>query len=416
MMWMASRRRALAGALSAILLSTDGRCLPPTNTQTVTRFRRGVAIHGAFNWPAMTADDTYAVIPFPGATTLLTGARLTTLRSTGFDFVRLSVNPRIFIALFGTPRYAEVEAALQDGVSRILKAGMNVIVDLHSVSRDPEEPRDALISDAGGHNAARVGALIERFAAWLGRVPNGRVALELWNEPDFSDGNAGAWDRLQTAWHARARRAAPQLTLVVAGLHTGYAGLQALDACNTNDGNTIFAFHYYDPTPFTLQGEVVTKGSIDPLRFFTHVPYPASADDVAATVAGARQRLNAASELSLSNRESIDAALQSRIRYLTQRDNRDWTEAKFDEVLAWAEHSGISPSRIMLGEFGVMRPGVDPAARYRWLADVAQAAEKRGFSWSLWAYDRAAMVGLVTDDATGALDRGMLHALGLKAG
>lgn len=418
MAWMMSRREAaigaLGGALAGALQPLDALAQCGSGGRAAVRLGRGVAIHAAYNWPDMTPDGNYRWPPFQNETRVMSDDHLASLRRAGFDFIRLTVNPRIFIANVNSDRFGQAQNVLQDGLSRLLRHGFNVIVDFHSISRDPENATDALVSPPGNIHASHVGDLIERFAGWLAHAPAGRVAMELWNEPAVTDPQAAAWDHLQQSWHQRARRAAPGLTLIVAGTHTNDPGLIRLNGCAYNDGNTYFTFHFYDPTPFTLQGMPMGPKSVDPLQFFDHVRYPSTPQDVQANVSAARQKLAAKADFAMGARAQADTYLQTRNQYLAQRGNPGWIAARFDAVAAWARQNGITPDHVLLGEFGVMRPGVDPASRLRWLADVRQAAERHGFPWSLWLYERADNMGLVMDNTSFALDPGMLRALGLN--
>lgn len=90
----------------------------------------------------------------------------------------------------------------------------------------------------------------------------------------------------------------------------------------------------------------------------------------------------------------------------------------FDMASEWAARNRIPPSRIFLGEFGVVRraPGGNgPASRHRniWLREVRMAAEAHGFGWALWDINQPQM-GIVHKRDTPDFDLGMIRALGLQ--
>jgi len=413
-------RRNIAGlAFSAAMLAGGVGCARAmVDGEPSARFRRGIGIHGAFNWPALAGpggvSGSYVWPPFAGADTLLNDHNLQTLRRAGFDFIRLTVNPHIFIAAFGSSQYETAEAILAQHISAIHRSGLGVILDLHSISRDPEFAPDAVL-DPGKPYGANVGQLVERMATLLARMPSNKVVLELWNEPNISAGREAAWDDVQYAWRQLARRAAPKLTLVIAGAHTTYDSIQKLAARRYNDGNTYFSFHFYDPVPFTHQGTVNPADPNDAPQYFSHVPYPANLDQSHAAVQAALGRLQARSGVSDADRAKLAAYLESRERYLNLRDNRDWIEAKFEEVEHWRVNNGIDSSMVMLGEFGTMKAGVDVKARIGWLNDVRQAAEKRSYCWAHWCFEGPNAFGLSTNTTDYALDQAMLQALGLNS-
>jgi hypothetical protein len=70
-------------------------------------------------------------------------------------------------------------------------------------------------------------------------------------------------------------------------------------------------------------------------------------------------------------------------------------EKPFLEAAAFAAASGIAPSRILLGEFGMIRQEWGKAAIMpdEWRVDYMRAkrklAEKHGFGWAMWGYSGA---------------------------
>jgi endoglucanase len=66
-----------------------------------------------------------------------------------------------------------------------------------------------------------------------------------------------------------------------------------------------------------------------------------------------------------------------------------------DIAAQWADRHGIARSRLLLGEFGMIRqeygnPYVVPAAeRAAYYRDAIRLAEERGIAWSMWSYSGA---------------------------
>jgi endoglucanase len=79
----------------------------------------------------------------------------------------------------------------------------------------------------------------------------------------------------------------------------------------------------------------------------------------------------------------------------------------------------VAPSRIFLGEFGVMkseglRQAARAADRLQWFADVRAEAEARGFFWAAWVYRGTGGFGLTEDVRDVNIEPGIIAALGLK--
>ncbi len=104
-----SRRRCLAilsaavpGAFLAGRLPASARAsdLAPT-------LRRGINIHNALNWPQVEKGDgptRYVWPPFREATNPVTDEEFRRLKAMGFDFIRVTVDPSIFIVTEGPRR------------------------------------------------------------------------------------------------------------------------------------------------------------------------------------------------------------------------------------------------------------------------------------------------------------------------
>ena len=103
-----------------------------------TSFRRGIGISHAMAWAridSLTRD--FAFPPFPEPANALTATELQTLRRTGFDFVRLAVDPGPFLQFQGRRRDA-LDDILLDCVTRILEARLSVVVDFHPSDLHPD--------------------------------------------------------------------------------------------------------------------------------------------------------------------------------------------------------------------------------------------------------------------------------------
>ena len=57
--------------------------------------------------------------------------------------------------------------------------------------------------------------------------------------------------------------------------------------------------------------------------------------------------------------------------------------ARIHLIKEWAD---AHKARVICGEFGVLRNHIDPASRYRWIADTRKSLEAYGIPWELWDY------------------------------
>ena len=69
--------------------------------------------------------------------------------------------------------------------------------------------------------------------------------------------------------------------------------------------------------------------------------------------------------------------------------------------------------RVLFGAWRLQPPvaGDADGSRERWLRDVRESAEERGFGWAHWAY--TSPFGIVANEETRALDDATIEALGL---
>lgn len=377
-------------------------------------FRRGIAIAHSLMWAKVEPPPSrkFEFPAFVAQSRRLETAELQALKRAGFDFVRLAVDPGPFLQFDGIRR-DELDRVLIDQVELILSAGLAIVVDLHPSDLHPDYTGRALTG--GVHTPAFRDylKLIERTARLLDALKSPRVAFELMNEPPVSP---AAWQpMLEAAYHV-ARKAAPDLLLVLPGASEGMPeGLLGLRAAPfRNDPAVIYTFHYYEPFQFTHQG-----ASWNAARHLADVPYPANArplrDSLDATAA-------AIESSPLSQPQKAAVTLEARRlleRYRRSGFDRAAMAKSLDRIVAWAKANGVPTNRILLGEFGALKSprqahGVRAAERRQWFADVRAEAEARGFSWAVWVY-RLGGFAVVNDDRGVDVDPVIIDALGLKS-
>lgn len=386
--------------------------------------RRGVNIHHMLNWPAhqnglRTAD--YVWPPFESPQYQLSDSAIGEIVARGFTFVRLTVDPSIFMAA-DAPRRAELARIVMSRVDRFLAAGLEVVVDLHPVEENPAYPTEWLTAEDPPDGQA-YSRTVQALARELGERPAHRVALELMNEPHPEDRRGPErWQGQQARLYAAARGSAPNLAVIVCGANwsSGHE-LTKLDLAPYRTGNVLFTFHYYEPHTYTHAG----MPSAVPECYFKGLIWPPKQAQADAVMTSAVAEIAADPKLSEDAKARLTVQARRTLRhYFSDLSGEARVTRDFDELAEWAEAAGVPPSRVLLGEFGVYRR-VDEtpearAARLEWMSAVRRAAEQRSFGWAVWMLldasgDTEGGMGLLPSIGARRMDPGVLDALGLQA-
>lgn len=333
------------------------------------------------------------------------------IKAAGFDAVRLAVEPVPLLNMTEPERRA-IYPTFAKFIDRYLAAGLNVVFDIHVTGRDPVWNLDTLATHRSDQKFKSYADVVVSVARFLAAYDPRRVALELFNEPPCI--SASRWSELQKTLYVAARNVIPDHTLVVTGpCWSSIDEFLKIDA-RGYDQNTIYTFHFYQPTLFTFQGIPWLKGGF---KFVRRLPYPPSGDRSGEFIAAMEADVRAASELDDGDKAKIASYMGSEIRrYFGTPMNRDWLKGRLSAAQLWARRMRISPRRILVGEFGASRDidgylGAASEDRMQWLEDVRTLFEMAGFSWAVWS-DCCAFGILV--DAADSFDPAALKALGLK--
>ncbi|MBL8330140.1 MAG: cellulase family glycosylhydrolase [Rubrivivax sp.] len=282
------------------------------------------------------------------------------LRALGFDHVRLPLDP---VVCGWRPERAAplpVMGELRQAIEDALVAGLDLVLDLHL------EPADKERIEASSAAQSAVVELWGRLAHNFAAMPSGRLAFELFNEPQFYGAAARHWPGFQARMLEAVRSQAPRHGVLASG-HQGASieGLQKL--APLGDPGVAYVFHYYAPYLFTHQGAHWMDTRWSTAGLHQGVRYPA------ALQAGLTPQLS----------QAHPRAAQEMAQYLAQ----DWGPQRIAGELRqagdWARRHG---AKLVCNEFGVLRAAADPASRYRWITDVRQALEQERIGWTLWDY------------------------------
>lgn len=409
-------RRALLGgvAASALFRANQSVARPLLEIKPEFKISKGINFHHMLNWPAAKNVDgkiEYTRPPYEGDRYATSDDELQRLRHAGFDFIRLTTDTSIWLASDERHRM-ELATLSVSLVQRLIGVGFNVVLDLHPVKLNPQFAPIKLV-DAG--DDSKFNAYIEvvrELAAALRDISPGSIALELMNEPPaMRSADAKRWPAMLELLHAAARNAAPRLPLVLsASAWSSHRTLIDLDPKPFRGSDVLFTFHFYEPAALTHQ----QVADLD-WQYIRDLSWPAKG-----TLDAALSR----SEEAISADQTLDDQTRSVARTRTRKILTDYfaidqgpvrIQAEFAKVARWASRHNIPPQRILLGEFGCVRPrdGAD-SSWLHWLAAVREAAESNGFAWAYWAYKGWGGMSLLDDVKESRLSAEVLGALGLR--
>lgn len=289
------------------------------------------------------------------------------IRSMGFDFVKLIVNPEPLMSDGHLSR--ETRWYLQDLVGIATGEGLTVVVCLH-----PEwKFKERTLSDAGefGRYLSFLGETGRFLAASWGPE---QLVFQLMTEPG---GNTRNWNELLPQLWRTARQAMPRHTLILAGDQVGrIEGL--ITTKPVPDDHVLYSFTFYDPFELTQQGgEWLAPG------WWAHlggIPYPANPEIVKAIMPKLLDKIPASPD---AWRPAVKQMLTA---YGAASWNRDRIEARVRKLAEWNRAHG-GGLKIWCAEFGCYQRTIEPAARLRYLRDVREVFENHGIGWAYWSYN-----------------------------
>ena len=227
------------------------------------------------------------------------------IKAAGFDAVRLAVEPVPLLKMNEAERHI-IYRTFATYIDGYLAAGLNVIFDIHVTGRDPIWNLNTLATSTSDAKFKSYTETVVSVARFLGAYNPQHVALELFNEPPCI--SAARWSELQKTLYNVARAVVPNHTLVLTGpCWSSMDELQKIDV-NEYDKNTIYTFHFYQPTLFTFQGIPWLEGGF---KFLRRLPYPPTTNLSAAFISAIMADVKSAPGLDGSNKAKI-------INYLTR--------------------------------------------------------------------------------------------------
>ena len=387
--------RLIKASFCALLLLAEACVYAASATFSV---KRGINLDIWTTWPGEDQwDRADVILPYPEWRKTVGLAELQELKETGFDFVRIPVDPSPFLSEKTAGLRADLFASVLESARLANEAGLKAIVDMHLIPRGDDSP---IAMEAVMGNPATFDAYVEivrTMALTLSKEDPTKIAFELMNEPvvDCEGDGTNLWPERQKRLFAAARASATRLTLILTGACMSNAEmLAAVDPRDYPDDNIIWAFHSYRPFLMTHQGATWAG---DFIRYVTGLPYPPySVPRAELDAALEKVRTRIGEEAPWTRQSGMISYLDEQIAEIdTPEKLAAVVEKPFLTVAEWATQNGVAPENILLGEFGMIRqeygnPSVVPAAsRAAYVKDMIGHAEAHGFAWAIWDYGGA---------------------------
>jgi aryl-phospho-beta-D-glucosidase BglC (GH1 family) len=303
------------------------------------------------------------------------------LKSAGFSYIRLVLAPEALQTADGSLNQT-VAKSLIEQMAQIEQAGLGVAIL-------PIRHKWHLDS-----NSADQGLFLrfwQQLAPMLTSLNQDLTFPEILSEPNFP--NSGDWDELQLKAYRIIRAQLPNATLIATGNH--FSDVDNLPKVRlVPDQNIVYTFHYYEPHFLTSTDSKDVRQ--EDMRSLSSLIFPVNDQGRCAAVGQMAQTTDT----------------QNQVKWYCKSG---WTVAKVRSQIhaigEWTRSKGVYA---VAGEFGILndRP---LETRLAYLRAVREACESDGLGWALWGYDDGFGFAIFPDKGGGALDPGILNALGLRA-
>ena len=299
---------------------------------------------------------------------VMPASRLQLIASTGFDFVRMAVDPGPLCAAANDTILGGLVSQIVTGIQARVAAGLRVIVDMHVINPSslPGWGTYDFIDGPTGPKFSRLVYCAVKLGTAIvaaGLTPH-QVAFELFNEPAPSASYTGSSYPTQIAsYFSQLRAVMPGYCLIIQGncgyldnFQTGNSsdGMVALNPASF-DAQTIFAWHSYEPISAALQGTPGLYQDVHRL-YFPPQNHPGG-------LAAANNCFTAATMLDTSlsptqQQTNIQEFTQynwsfSFPPYFNTPEDQTWVANRYAVATAWAARNSVPLSRIGVTEFGI---------------------------------------------------------------
>jgi hypothetical protein len=394
-------------------------------TAAPLELHRGVAVHEWLNWSPLAGDGSYRWPPYQTQQEWLArdrplsdwaaGDTFELIRSLGFDFIRLTVDPGPLLSTEGDKRQ-EALALLATDVRAVTRSGLKVVFNVHPVTQVMAYSNELVNGPADAPGVALYRDMIVDLTRTLLPLGADKVAIEPFNEPShypcdmWGDND---WQQIMASTVAAIRAVSTEITIIATGACGGNVdGVTDLDP-GFDDPNILYSFHMYEPHLFTHQRSE-TEGD-----FASGLPWPASEGTPEAVRAMLGAHMDAAGIPPDAQARQLEAVRGYIDEYFAENWGEAQMQARIRQAVDWAARHSIPASRLFMGEFGAMlmspdgRSGAFDADRLRYLEALRRLAESYGIPWSVWEFSNPYGMSVIAPTGPALPDRKLLEALGL---
>jgi Cellulase (glycosyl hydrolase family 5) len=354
-MILKNRRTFVLGTVAAGLKSLIPSVARAAVWQDNSRTMRGLNILQPFGWVVGTRGR-YAFHPYTNGgpfSDIMPEERRALIRSTGFDFVRMTVDFGPLLSAADAPTLDRLINEIMTGVDLYLASGLKVLIVNFSAADLSVWP--TLTDGVAGPAFQRLVTVWKRLAAIVaGRTIPAQVAVELYNEPPLAEQiRTDPWMIQQKYLFDQVRAALPAHTIVVTA--DSFSGIDRLVLLNPTDYdfNTSFKFSGYEPLVLSHQGEGYWKY----VHGLTFPPQehpggkPRAISDFAAAV-NADNSLWFFEKMRTIYKFTKSRANEAIDTYFDRPCDTNFIAARIEVVTDWAEIHNVSARRLIVGEFG----------------------------------------------------------------
>ena len=371
------------GTLGLALMAHGGETAATRRNGLALPLKRGICI-----------DRQVHSIPPPAERTVRAGD-VRVIKSLGFDFVKLVINPVVFKLgdRLNESRLWYFDQIVNYGVSEKLP----VVICIHPEWKYKEQV-------LGQRNE------FESFASFLkalsrhisGRWSESQVALQLMTEPPPASPKPDDWNywgNLQARLWRTVRDEMPRHTLILSGDMGG--SIEGLEhVVLVNDANVLYSFTFYEPNLFAWQGD---SGSTL-MHCLKNIPFPSGPETLAELP-----------KILTGVPHELQAEVKRRVEeYAAQRWDEGKVAARIARLGAWRQHHS-GKVKLWCAEFGCHQ-GAPEAQRRRYLELVRELFDRYDIGWSYWSFNEDYAVMTADRTPSGPAeqqtpDRAILHAL-----
>jgi hypothetical protein len=377
---------------------------------------RGVSVLQPFGW-GLSTGGIYASDPYQNGGTwisVMPGTRRNAIKSVGFDFVRLAVDPGPMLAASSDDVLRGLVAEITAAVADLNASGLKVIVDIHANISHPVVgwTNADLVDGPNGPKFQRLVRIEQRLAAALRETRPTDVAFELFNEPPFWSRGAVSWSVQQKVLFGAVRAELPNHSIVVTGPeYSSIRGLESLEPLDY-DANTIYTFHFYEPFQFALQSSSTFYRNIHRLTF----PPQAHVGGKPKAIADFKATGASAGEIADFTRHHRSYGIDT---YFDEPEDEAFVVSRIAAVIRWARSKGLRADQLLCGEFGAegdhgVNIAAAPSSRSAYIETVRKALEAADIAWDVHELNNTSDgFGIASGTAPFQFDAAVMRALGL---